>query len=325
MSQWRPACSRELLVARAGLYRCIRDFFQSRGVLEVDTPLLAPAIGSDPNLHPLSAFYQAHPGAPAATCYLQTSPEFAMKRLLAAGSGPIYQLCKAFRNGELGRRHNPEFTMLEWYRPGFTLEQLMDEVEALVVAVLGPMNFRRQTYSELFLDWLQLEPHTASLDALQRLLRLHVEMDTPAPDRDTCLDLLYSHVIEPQLDGAVMIMDYPASQAALARVTSNAAGMPVARRFELVLNGMELTNGYDELCDAAEQRRRFARDLALRQERGLPVLPLDEALLGALEAGLPPCSGVALGVDRLLMSKAGVSSIEQVLAFPFRQSTSEQP
>lgn len=321
MSQWRPACSRDLLVARAELYQHIRDFFQARGVLEVETPLLAPAIGTDPNLHPLAALYQPHPKAPAATHYLQTSPEFAMKRLLAAGSGPIYQLCKAFRNGEAGRRHNPEFTMLEWYRPGYALEALMDEVEALVTTLLGPLACRRLSYAQLFQDCLQIEPHTAPLDALRHVLAVHVETDDREADRDTCLELLYSHVIEPQLEGAVMIVDYPASQAALARVTENAEGIAVARRFELVVNGMELANGYDELCDAAEQRRRFAQDLALREQRGLPALPSDEALLLALEAGLPACSGVALGIDRLLMLRTGASSIAEVLAFPF----GEQP
>lgn len=322
MSTWRPACSRDLLVARADLYRRIRDFFRSRGVLEVDTPLLSTVTGTDPNLHPLGAHYQVHPSAPVLDCYLQTSPEFAMKRLLAAGSGPIYQLCKAFRNGEAGRRHNPEFTMLEWYRPGFSLEALMDEVTALVTEVLGPIPFRRQTYAQLFQDFVQVEPHTASLDELQQLLCSHVDVADTYLDRDTCLELLYSHVIEPHLEGAVMIVDYPASQAALARVVKNADGIVVARRFELVVNSMELANGYDELCDAAEQRRRFAADLALRKRRSLPELPVDEALLGALEAGLPPCAGVALGVDRLLMLNAGASSIEQVLPFPFRQGSS---
>ena len=317
MSEWRPACSPGLLVARAELYRRIREFFHARGVLEVDTPLLAPAIGSDPNLHPVAALYQAHPGAAASPRYLQTSPEFAMKRLLAAGSGAIYQLCKAFRNGESGRRHNPEFTMLEWYRPGFTLEELMDEVADLVTDVLGPLSMERRSYAELFQHYLQVDPHTATPDELQTLLGAHVQARGIEADRDTCLELLYSHVIEPQLRGAVMIVDYPASQAALARVVEAPGGIAVARRFELVVNGMELANGYDELCDADELRRRFERDVVLRRQRGLPVLPLDEALLGALAAGLPACAGVALGVDRLLMLKAGASSIEQVLAFPF--------
>lgn len=316
MSSWRPACTQALLVARAELYRRIRAFFHARGVLEVETPLLMPASGTDPNLHPLTGLYQAHPAAAEQRLYFQTSPEFAMKRLLAAGSGPIYQLGKAFRNGEVGRRHNPEFTMLEWYRPGFSLEQLMDEVEALVCEVLGQLDVRRQTYAELFLEQLALDPHAASLGDLQEVLARHVELGEVPAERDTCLDLLYSHVIEPSLGGAVMITDYPASQAALARIMQNTQGQPVARRFELVVNGMELANGYDELCDAAEQRRRFSKDLALRRQRGLPTLPVDEALLAALEAGLPPSAGVALGVDRLLMLATGSAAIQDVLAFP---------
>lgn len=317
MTRWQPAATQGLLLARAELYRGIREFFATRDVLEVDTPLMAPAIGTDPNLHPLTANYQAHPSAAVDTYYLQTSPEFAMKRLLAAGSGPIYQLCKAFRNGERGSRHHPEFTMLEWYRPGFSLEELMDEVEALVCSVLGPFTCRRSSYAEIFQHAVGLDPHSASLEHLQEVLQAKVSTADSSPDRDTCLDLLYSHVLEPTLLDPVMITDYPASQAALAKVEEDAQGRLVARRFELVINGMEIANGYDELCDGEEQRERFSRDLALRQRQGLPCVPVDERFLAAIDAGLPACAGVALGVDRLLMLLTGRASIDEVLTFPF--------
>ncbi|HHX82350.1 MAG TPA: EF-P lysine aminoacylase GenX [Pseudomonadaceae bacterium] len=317
MSHWQPAASQDLLLTRGDTYRRIREFFAARGVLEVDTPLMARSIGTDVNLDPIRALYQAHPAAAAETLYLQTSPEFAMKRLLAAGSGPIYQLCKAFRNGERGRRHNPEFTMLEWYRPGFSLVELMDEVEALVSEVLGPVHCRRVSYARLFEEHLALDPHLAPLERLQSELHARVSIADQAPDRDTCLDLLYTHVVEPALQDAVMITDYPASQAALAKLEEDAEGRLVARRFELVINGMEIANGYDELCDADEQAERFQRDQVLRQQRSLPPLAVDEQFLAALHAGLPACTGVALGVDRLLMLRSGTDIIDQVLAFPF--------
>jgi lysyl-tRNA synthetase class 2 len=317
MSDWQPAASRDALLARAALYRRIRAFFEARGVLEVDTPLLARSIGTDPALDPVIAQYHAWPGAPQQALYLQTSPEFAMKRLLAAGSGPIYQLGKAVRNGESGRRHNPEFTMLEWYRPGFTLEDLMDEVEALLVKVLGPLVCQRRSYGELFLEFLDLDPYDADTAELQALVQSQLNLAGEPPDHSTCLDLLYSHCIEPELQDPVMIVDYPAVQAALARVEHNDSGQLVARRFELVVQGMEIANGYDELLDAAEQARRFAADQQLREARGLPQFPHDRRLLAALAAGMPPCCGVARGVDRLLMLQTGASSIDEVLAFPF--------
>jgi len=313
---WQPSASPALWQARAALNRQIRDFFAARGVVEVETPLLSQGIGTDPNLHPIAAQYQPHPHAATSTLYLQTSPEFAMKRLLAAGSGAIFQLGKAFRNGEYGRRHNPEFTMLEWYRPGFTLSQLMDEVEALVVAVLGGPSCTRVTYRALFQQHLGFDPHTAGLATLASCARELAGAAFAEAPRDTWLDLLYSQVIEPRLDAPVFIHDYPASQAALARIAPDAAGLPVAQRFELVIGGMEIANGYDELTDAAEQQRRFDRDLLLRQQQGLPALPADTRLLAALQNGLPACAGVALGVDRLLMLLTGVDSIDAVLAFP---------
>jgi lysyl-tRNA synthetase class 2 len=316
VTDWQPTASPDLLQARARLNRTIRAFFEARGVMEVETPLLSHAIGTDPNLSPITAAYQAHPQAPPQALYLQTSPEFAMKRLLAAGSGPIYQLCKAVRNGEQGTKHNPEFSMLEWYRPGFSLAQLMDEVEALAVTALGPLSCTRITYRELFRRHFDVDPFEASLAELVRLTQRHVDLNLPEQHRDTLLELLYSQVIEPALREPVFIHEYPASQAALSRVVTDAQGQRVALRFELVINSMELANGYDELSDAAEQERRFAADQSLRKQRGLPEYPADKRLLGALQHGMPACAGVALGVDRLLMLQTGARSIAEVLSFP---------
>ena len=311
-----------MLAARAALNAQIRSFFAARGVLEVETPLLCHASGTDPNLHPVTAAYQPYPQAAAQTLYLQTSPEFAMKRLLCAGSGAIYQLGKAFRNGESGGRHNPEFTMLEWYRPGISLTQLMDEVEALLKLVLPACGVvQRLSYRQLFQQVLQIDPHTLPLTQLQTLTLAKVSV-TPsaASSRAACLDLLYGHVIEPTLQNPVFVYHYPAEQAALARVINDEQGQPVALRFELVMKGMELANGYDELVDAQEQARRFAADQQLRQLQQLPPIAADQNLLAALAAGMPACAGVALGVDRLLMLQTGASHIDEVLAFPLARA-----
>ncbi|HEY0960759.1 MAG TPA: EF-P lysine aminoacylase EpmA [Pseudomonadales bacterium] len=312
---WQPTASLELIRARASLNRMLRAFFEARGVLEVDTPLLSHTIGTDPNLHPVTAAYEPYPRGPAETLYLQTSPEFAMKRLLAAGSGPIYQLGKAVRSGEQGSRHNPEFTMLEWYRPGFSLAQLMDEVEALVAEVLGMQRCERLTYHDLFQRELGIDPHAIADADLQGLVARHIELHRAETHRDTLLELLYNQVIEPALQQPTFIHDYPATQAALARIARDAHGRSVALRFELVIGGMEIANGYDELADAAEQQRRFTADRALRHARDLPEYPVDTRLLAALQHGMPPCAGVALGVDRLLMLQSGARTIADVLAF----------
>lgn len=312
---WQPTASVEAMLARARLNQIIRDFFRERAVLEVETPLLSQTTGTDPNLHPVNALYQAHPHAAAVTMYLQTSPEFAMKRLLASGCGPVFQICKAFRNGESGSRHNPEFTMLEWYRPGYTLHQLMDEVETLLLAVLGSVRCKRITYRQLFLDYLALDPLTCTTATLAALVKQTIEVTEDVCNRDTLLDLLYSHVIEPQLQQPVFIFNYPASHAALSRIISDEQGEPVALRFELVMQGMEIANGYDELVDAHEQHRRFTADQAVRSHNDMPVYPADQRLLQALEHGMPACAGVALGVDRLLMLQCGAHDISEVLAF----------
>jgi lysyl-tRNA synthetase class 2 len=315
---WRPSASLDALKARAALLASIREFFRRRDVLEVETPLLCTSGVTDPAIEPL--LVERGNSVPAQR-YLQTSPEYAMKRLLATGSGPIFQIARAFRDGEAGARHNPEFTLLEWYRPGFDLQQLMVETGDLLTACLGDLPCHRRSYRQWFTDLLQLDPMTATVAELEACARQQLDLGAMAGDRDLWLDLLTSHLLEPLLAklGMCFIYDYPESQAALARVELE-DGIPVARRFEVYVNGVELANGYHELTDAVEQRRRFERDNARRREYGLPERPLDENLLAALEHGLPDCSGVALGVDRLLMLQLGAINISDVLAFDWSRS-----
>jgi lysyl-tRNA synthetase class 2 len=315
---WLPTASLAALKARARLNGQIRDFFRQRGVMEVETPLMSHAAGTDPNLQPVTA--SCLEAGTSRTFYLQTSPEFAMKRLLAAGSGPIYQLCKAFRDGESGRRHNPEFTMLEWYRPGYTLEQLMDEVEALVSGIVTLKPARRMTFRQLFTEYLDVDPFNAQDETLGTIAAGELGYQDAAAGRDLLLDLLYSHLIEPQLTDPVFIHDYPASQAALARIVTNGDGDLVGRRFEYVAAGMEIANGYDELCDPREQARRFAADRSVRRSRQLPDYAGDSRLVAALEHGLPESAGVALGVDRLLMLVMEADDIRDILGFPIERA-----
>jgi len=310
---WQPAAGIEQLRARADLLRRLRRFFAERDILEVETPLLCSSGITDPSIEPLlveRGMSLRHPR------YLQTSPEYAMKRLLAAYGEPVFQITRAFRDGEAGARHNPEFTLLEWYRPGFGHHQLMDEVADLVRCCLGELPVHKRSYRELFLELLQVDPFIATIAELESVARRHLDPGTLSGDRDLWLDLLMSHLIEPRLAQWRMcfVYDYPASQAALARVVQS-NGVAVGQRFELYLDGMELANGYFELTDASEQRRRFELDNVRRREHGQAERPLDELLLAAMSQGLPDCSGVALGVDRLLMLVAGVSDIRQVLAF----------
>ncbi|RLQ23515.1 EF-P lysine aminoacylase GenX [Seongchinamella sediminis] len=314
---WQPSATLAALRARAELLARIRGFFAGRNVLEVETPLLCSSGVTDPAIEALMVDRGDSLPAPR---YLQTSPEYAMKRLLAAGSGPIYQLAKAFRDGEAGSRHNPEFSLLEWYRPGLDHHQLMAEVAALVIHCLGPRPVEYHAYRELFSAELGLDPLTASLDQLQQRARASLDVGALSGDRDMWLDLLMSHLVEPALAdrGLCFVYDYPASQAALSRVEEK-DGQLVAQRFELYVDGLEIANGYCELTDAGEQRRRFLADNERRRRRGQPQRPLDERLLAALAAGMPACSGVALGVDRLLMLADGQTDIRQVLAFDWQR------
>ena len=313
---WQPAATIEQLKQRAQLIANVRAFFAARNVLEVETPALARYSVTDPHMEVLTA---EHPLGEASGFYLQTSPEYAMKRLLATGSGPIFQIAKAFRKGELGSRHNPEFTMLEWYRPGFDDHQLMDEIAELLVTLLGeegrPL---RQSYRQVFQQVLAIDPHEIDCRALEVLARQHIDIQMQSDDRDDWLNLLMAEVIEPALaDGApTFIYDYPASQAALAQVASDDQGVTVARRFELYMRGVELANGYLELLDAQEQRRRFAQEQQKRQQLNRPAVAADQYLLAALEAGMPACAGVALGLDRLVMLALGLDTIQDVMAFP---------
>lgn len=303
----------QLLQRRAGFLAAIRQFFAQRGVLEVDTPILASYSATDPFLD--SFDLSAAPDT--ARRYLLTSPEHAMKRLLAGGSGPIYQLGKVFRRGEFGQRHNPEFTLLEWYRPGWSLSDMRQELTDLLQTLGLPSEAREYPYRELFRTYLGIDPllcDTASLSqaATDAGLTFHSEPET----RDDWLDLLMSHLIEPRLppEGAAFVSGYPASQASLAEVTEDVDGQQLAARFELYINGVEVANAYQELTDAAELARRFAADNARRQALGLPVIPEDTRLLESLGA-MPPGAGIAVGFDRLLMLATGSHCLADVMPF----------
>ena len=316
---WQPSATLAQLKRRAELLHYTRAFFAAREVLEVETPLLSAVPVSDPLLTPFATQYRPEGGGKAQELYLHTSPEYPMKRLLAAGSGCIWQLCKVFRNGERGRRHNPEFSMLEWYRVGFTDQQLMDEVQALVAPLLPAQDFVRVSYAELFQRELGLDVFSADSQALAACARQHIDF-VGELSRDGWLQLLFSHVLEPRLSAPTFVYDFPASQAALARVVADRQGRPVAARFELFVQGVELANGYWELTDAAEQAARFAADQAEQQALGQTPRPADTRLVAALEHGMPDCAGVALGFDRLHMLVEGLDDIAQVLAFPLECS-----
>jgi len=314
---WQPSASLESLKARAELNRYIREFFAVRDVLEVETPVLSQAGVSDPYLNPVVATCMGKPA------YLHTSPEYPMKRLLAAGSGDIYQICKVFRDEELGGRHNPEFSMLEYYRVGFSMMTLMDDVAQLVGDFLQIQQRLDLTYEQAMGRYVGLNPFTAEdaqlLVAAQNAMGSGPDMTL---DRDGCLDILMTHLVEPNLprNTLVFIHAYPQSQAALARTYEDINGHAVAKRFELYVNGLELANGYDELCDAKEQEQRFKRDQAQQRALNNHARPVDNHFLQALGHGMPACSGVALGLDRILMLKLGTGSIADVLSFSYDRS-----
>jgi lysyl-tRNA synthetase class 2 len=308
-SPWKSLASSEMLQARAALLAGIRDFFRRRDVLEVETPILSAAGNSDPGLK------QWRTQMPES--WLRTSPEYAMKRLLAGGSGDIYELGRVFRGDESGRFHNREFTLLEWYRVGWTYHELMDEVAELVAGCgsIEILDDQRLSYRELFQTYAGIDPFHDDDDSLRgRLDEAGLSLD--GADRQECLDLLLGGLIQPQLKGSTLtfVYDFPPEQAALARIRPGR--VPVAERFELFLGKVELANGYQELTDATELRRRFEQENRRRAERGDPDVPLDEHLLEAMHSGLPESAGVALGVDRLLMIAMGAGSLQEVLAFP---------
>jgi lysyl-tRNA synthetase class 2 len=318
--QWRPTASLAALRRRAQALQVTREFFAARNVLEVQTPAMVNAPVSDLNI---ASSRVEVPGRKGPPLFLHTSPEYAMKRLLAAGSGDIYQVCQVFRGAERGKQHNPEFTMLEWYRLGFSLEDLMREVADLLRKLLGvdlPVEFL--SYRDAVSRHASLDPLDATHQALRsaaQALGLDVQQ-TRSSGRDELLDFIMGAQVGPKLGPSALtfVHRYPASQAALARL--DAEDQRLALRFELYHRGVELANGYHELANAAEQRKRFTADLAARRERGLPTFDFDQHLLAALDAGLPDCAGVALGFDRVLMLAMGASSIDEVLTFPVERA-----
>lgn len=316
---WAPTASIEQLKTRAQILANIRQFFVDRSVMEVDTPAMSHATVTDVHLHTFQTQFVGPGYADGKQLYFMTSPEFHMKRLLAAGSGPIYQICKSFRNEEAGRYHNPEFTMLEWYRPDFDHHDLMNEMDELLQVTLSCLPAERMTYQDAFLSVLKVCPLEASMAELKHAAdKLGLsDIAEPEQDRDTLLQLLFSIGVEGKIGQQVpaFVYDFPASQAALAKI--NRGNPRVADRFEVYFKGIELANGFHELDNPQEQLSRFEQDNMKREEMGLPQQPIDFHLIEALKAGLPPCAGVALGIDRLIMLALQKDHIDNVLAFPF--------
>lgn len=317
--EWQPTASIENLKKRARLLQQIRAFFLERSVLEVDTPTLSYAGLSEPNIESFQLTDSSN------RLYLHTSPELPMKRLLAAGSGSIYQIARVFRQGESGRNHNPEFTLLEWYRVGWGYRELMDEIVQLLTTIIGTERLTKPaewlSYEDAFERYLQIDPLSATADELARCAEGQgIDLHADEMACNDWLDLLFAEKIQPQLGrGRIsFIYDYPANQASLARLKPDNSNL--AERFELFVDGVELGNGFGELTDAKEQRARFEHDLVVRERRGAHLAPLDERFLAALEHGLPECSGVAIGIDRLLMAVLEAGSIDEVIAFPLARS-----
>lgn len=308
---WQPSASLEAIRARAALLASVRTFFAARQVLEVDTPQLARYGVSDPHIQCIPV-----PGYG----YLQSSPEYHMKRLLAADSGPIYQICKAYRDGEAGGRHNPEFTMLEWYRPGFDLDDLIRECLSLFAELFPGAQPKTYRFRDLFRDVTGLDPLTVDDSDLIAHAESH-----GAPEglnKTAAVDYLMATVVEAALpaDQLSVVTDFPGWAAALAQTREDQDGTTVARRFEIYYRGLELANGYQELTDAEEQHRRFDTDNIQRREQGFTPMDADPCLLAAMDHGLPDCSGVAMGVERLLMAQQGASRIDQVQTFPWERA-----
>jgi len=314
LDAFAPTCTRETWVKRQALMAQVRDFFVRRNVLEVETPVLSAYGGTDPQL---DYFEIEDPKR-----FMMTSPEFHMKRLLAAKFGDIFQITKSFRKDEFGGHHNNEFSMVEWYRVGMPQDKLMDEVEDLVSEIIGTkLNARRTRWIDAFKNYAGVNPFCEKLSDFADACRAR---EIPVPEKSETLtredwwDYLMVFLVEPALasNGPEFILDYPPSQAALAQTYVDADGYMWARRFELFVNQVELCNGYTELTDAVEQRRRFNADLEIRKGMNKPLPPIDERFLAALESGMPACSGVALGLDRLFMLALGKEEIADVILFP---------
>ncbi|MGH8131354.1 MAG: EF-P lysine aminoacylase EpmA [Steroidobacteraceae bacterium] len=316
---WQPAAGMEVIRERAAILARVRAYFAAQEVLEVQTPVLSAAAASDPQIESIAAH-----GANADRQFLQTSPEYPMKRLLAAGVGDCYQICPVFRDGETGRLHNPEFTMIEWYRVAFGIAEMQQDVIRLLRAACGELRSfaptRSITYREAIADVADIDCRSATVPEIQAVLaEFGIEpANSSAWDHDAWLDLLMGALVGPELghDAPVFVRDYPPTQAALARLRIDSDGSEVADRFELYVDGLELANGFRELGDTQEQRRRFEQDLRTRRRRGQSVNPLDERFLAALDHGLPDCAGVALGFDRLVMVAFQLPSLEATMAFP---------
>ena len=324
IDEWKPSASMMALRERANLLRSVRQYFDRTGAMVVETPMLSSNATVDVYINSFSTEFEPIGGGGLQTYYLHTSPEFPMKRLLAAGSGDIYSLGRVFRNGEAGGRHNPEFTMLEWYRIGMDQQRMMDDVSSLLSLICQFTEVRRCSYGELFEEHLSINPYAATDSELDQLVQSKVDAGLTGLERNDCLDLLFSKHIEPTLGATnngvlegVFVYDYPETMSALARLRTNEQGEQVAARFELFVNGVELANGYHELLDAEEQEKRFKAEQDKRRGRGFDIFPYDKRMIGALEHGMPDCAGVAMGVDRLLMLMMNTKNISEVIAFDF--------
>lgn len=314
---WQPSAPLSHLIKRARILQKIRQFFYDRNITEVETPILSQAAVTDVHLDSFHTQYNAFPNvSQCKTLSLITSPEYHMKRLITAGIGPIYQITKCFRNEATGRYHNPEFTLLEWYRPGFEMTDMIDEVDALLKTILQCKSAERISYQDLFYQHLGYNPLTVSEKALyQKVESLHLGFECTTSDRDNLLQFLFTFGVEPHIgqDRPIAVYGFPATQAALAEIYHD--DPRIAKRFEFYYKGVELANGFKELTCAKEQRSRFENDNQLRAVRGLPQQHLDEYFLSALDAGMPETSGVAVGVDRLIMLAMRANQLSDVLSF----------
>ncbi len=312
---WKPSATIPHLLKRAEIMAEIRQFFTERGVLEVETPAMSEFSVTDVHLSTFSTPFLSPFSSQAKTLHLITSPEYHMKRLLAGGSGPIFQICRVFRNEEAGVRHNPEFTMLEWYRPHFDMYRLINEVDDLLQQILDCEPAESFSYQFVFQTYVGLDPLSATKAQLIAKAREQGLQCDDDENRDTLLQFLFGHLAEPKIgqDRPTVVYHFPATQAALAQISTE--DHRVAERFEFYYKGLELANGFHELSRAKEQIRRFEQDNVQREAMGLPAQPLDTRFLDALRAGIPNCSGVALGVDRLMMIAMQVERIDQVMAF----------
>jgi len=315
---WRPYADKRLIKLRAETYIKIRQFMAERNILEVETPVLSHATATDMQLNSFRSEYSSPQSNSGKILYLQTSPEYAMKRLLASGTGAIYQISRVFRNEEQGKYHNPEFTMLEWYQPGYGHHQLMQELE-IFLNLFAMNHCEKISYGEIFLEHTGLDPHTCDTNELKSMAQQH-GLSSTIEERSVLLDFIFSDKITSTLGDTrpLFVYDYPACQSALAKLSNTTP--KVAERFELFINGMEIANGFHELTDADEQLARFEQDLTLRKKENRPDLPIDHLFLDALKQGLPDCAGVAVGIDRLLMVMTGINDICEVLGFPIERA-----